>query len=168
VLAWLSVWTEVQTCIWPSWCHCHSLSLASVKSRLVLPFWYWLTQVVPEKGPLNGCVCKRWYHSSCGGISSSQYSKICRDSLSIKCVVRCVQQILIMTDTNKDSTSTTTSIIESAKRRILETNAGKGSKESSGFINSRHHRNPLQSLGTTETRNVATATATGFSTVWVA
>jgi len=24
---------------------------------LVLPFWYRLTQVVPEKGPLNGCVC---------------------------------------------------------------------------------------------------------------
>jgi len=47
----------VQTCIWPSWCHCHSLSLASVKSRLVLPFWYRLTQIVPEKGPLNGCVC---------------------------------------------------------------------------------------------------------------
>jgi len=33
------------------------LSLASVKSRLVLPFWYWLTRIVPEKGPLNGCVC---------------------------------------------------------------------------------------------------------------
>jgi len=31
--------------------------LVSVKSRLVLPFWYWLTQVVPEKGPLNECVC---------------------------------------------------------------------------------------------------------------
>jgi len=28
VLAWLSVWSEVQTCIWLSWCHCHSLSLA--------------------------------------------------------------------------------------------------------------------------------------------
>ena len=41
----------------PSWCHCHSLSLASVKSRLVLTFWYWLTRIVPEKGPLNGCVC---------------------------------------------------------------------------------------------------------------
>ena len=54
VLAWLSVWSEVQSCIWPSWCHCHSLSLASVKSRLVLPFWYQLTWVVPEKGPLNG------------------------------------------------------------------------------------------------------------------
>ena len=51
------VWSEVQTCIWPSWCHCHSQSLASVKSRLVLPFWYQLTRVVPVKGPLNGCVC---------------------------------------------------------------------------------------------------------------
>ena len=55
VLAWLSVWSEVQTCIWPSWCHCHSLSLAPVKSRFVLPFWYRLTQVVLEKRPLNGC-----------------------------------------------------------------------------------------------------------------
>ena len=35
VLAWLFVWSDVQTCIRPSWCHCHSLSLASVKSRLV-------------------------------------------------------------------------------------------------------------------------------------
>ena len=34
------------------------LSLASVKSRLVLPFCYRLTWVVPEKGPLNGCVCE--------------------------------------------------------------------------------------------------------------
>ena len=57
VLAWLSVWSEVQTCIWPSWCHFHSLSLASVKSRSVLPFWYWLTRVVLDKAPLNGCVC---------------------------------------------------------------------------------------------------------------
>ena len=59
VLAWLSVWSEVQTCIWPSWCHCHSLSLASVKYRLVLPFWYRLTRVVLDKGPLNGCVYLR-------------------------------------------------------------------------------------------------------------
>ena len=50
VLAWLSVWSEVQTCIWPSWCHCHSLFLASVKSGLVLPFWYRLTWEVTEKG----------------------------------------------------------------------------------------------------------------------
>ena len=57
VLAWLSVWSKVQTCIRPRWCHCHSRSLASVKSRLVLPFWYWLTGVVPGKGPLNVSVC---------------------------------------------------------------------------------------------------------------
>jgi len=57
VLTWLSVWSKVQTCIWPSWCHCHSLSLASEKSRLILPFWYRLTWVVPEKRPLNVCVC---------------------------------------------------------------------------------------------------------------
>jgi len=54
---WLSVWSEVPTCIWPSWCHCHLLSLTSIKSRLVLLFWYRLTRVVPEKGPLNGCCC---------------------------------------------------------------------------------------------------------------
>jgi len=64
MLAWLSVWSEVQTFIRPSWCRCHSLSLAPVKSRLVLPFWYRhrLTWVVPEKWPLNGCVCVCfWY-----------------------------------------------------------------------------------------------------------
>ena len=56
VLVWLSVLSKMQTCIWPNGCHCHSLSPASVKSRLVLPFWYRLTRVVAEKGPLNGCV----------------------------------------------------------------------------------------------------------------
>ena len=35
----------------------HSLSVASVKSRLVLPFWHRLTRIVPDKGPLNGRVC---------------------------------------------------------------------------------------------------------------
>jgi len=53
VLAWLSVWIKVQMPL--------SLSLASVKSRLVLPFWYRLTWVVPDKGPLKGCVCAVTY-----------------------------------------------------------------------------------------------------------
>jgi len=29
----------------------------SSKSKLVLPFWQWLTRVVLDKGPLNGCCC---------------------------------------------------------------------------------------------------------------
>jgi len=38
MLAWLSLCSEAQTCTWSSCCHCHSLSLSlpSVKSRLVL------------------------------------------------------------------------------------------------------------------------------------
>jgi len=57
VLTWLFVWSDVQICIWSSWCHWHSLSLAPLKSRLVLPFWYRLTWVFPDKESLNGCVC---------------------------------------------------------------------------------------------------------------
>jgi len=38
MLAWLSVWCEVQICIWPSWCHCHSLSLAPATAP-VKPDW---------------------------------------------------------------------------------------------------------------------------------
>ena len=65
MLAWLSVWSEVQTCMWPSGCHCHSLSLASVTSRLVLPAHLG----VPEKGqeghPVCVCVCvNRHNHNS--------------------------------------------------------------------------------------------------------
>jgi len=38
MLAWLSVWDEMQICIWPSRCHCHSLSLAPVN-----PDWLYLS-----------------------------------------------------------------------------------------------------------------------------
>jgi len=38
MLAWLYVWVKVQICIWPSWCHCHSLSPAPVNpDRFYLP-----------------------------------------------------------------------------------------------------------------------------------
>ena len=59
LLAWLSVWSKVQTCIWPTWSHCYSLSLASVKSRLVLRFWYRHTRVYsPGKRAVKRvCVC---------------------------------------------------------------------------------------------------------------
>ena len=38
---------------------------APVKSRLVLPFWYWLTWAVLDKGPLNRC---------CDGIENAHVS----------------------------------------------------------------------------------------------
>jgi len=37
MLAWLYVWVNMQTYKWPSWCHCHSLSLAPVN-----PDWFYL------------------------------------------------------------------------------------------------------------------------------
>jgi len=35
------------------------------KIQIGLPFWYRLTGVVPEKGPLNGCVCMCVKASGC-------------------------------------------------------------------------------------------------------
>ena len=91
VLAWLSVWSEVQTCIRPSWCYCHSLSLASVKSRLVLPFWYRLTWVVPDEGPLNGCVClmSTWNWSCVCNTCSRSIVIIVTELVHWLCLVSC-------------------------------------------------------------------------------
>jgi len=39
VLAWLSVWSEVQMiCIWSSWCHCHPIISCFIKIQTVLTF----------------------------------------------------------------------------------------------------------------------------------
>jgi len=55
VLAWLSVWSEVQMiCIWFSWCHCHPFISCSSKIQNGLPFPCRLTQVVLEKRPVKG------------------------------------------------------------------------------------------------------------------
>ena len=45
---------------------------ASVKSRLILPFWYRLTRVVLEKGPLNGCGCVCVLNVECVGDTGVQ------------------------------------------------------------------------------------------------
>ena len=37
MLVWLYGWVKVQICIWPSWCHCISLSLAPIN-----PYWFYL------------------------------------------------------------------------------------------------------------------------------
>ena len=53
VLAWLSVWSEVQIiCIWSSRCHCHPIISCSSRNQNGLPFWCrqsWHTQVVLVK-----------------------------------------------------------------------------------------------------------------------
>ena len=57
----ISVSIHIQICTWPSWCPCHSLSLAPIN-----PDWFYqngsaflvpLTQVVVEKRLLNECSC---------------------------------------------------------------------------------------------------------------
>jgi len=50
VLAWLSVWARCRFAYGPA-------NATATQSRLVLPFWYRLTWVVPDKGLLNGCCC---------------------------------------------------------------------------------------------------------------
>ena len=55
MLVGLSAWSDVQiVCIWSGRCQWHFIilsSLASVKFRMALFFWYRLTQIVREKKP---------------------------------------------------------------------------------------------------------------------
>ena len=63
MLAWLCVWVKVQNCTWPSWCHCHSLSLAPVN-----PDWFYLSgasspglsQTKYKRAVKRLCVCVCW------------------------------------------------------------------------------------------------------------
>jgi len=54
VLAWLSVWSEVQICISPSWCHCHSLYLAPVN-----PDWLYQNSSAFPVPAYPGCPGKK-------------------------------------------------------------------------------------------------------------
>jgi len=91
VLAWLSAWSEVQTCIWPSWCQCHSLSLASVKSRLVFPFWYWLIRGSPGQRAINR-VCV----SLLMAISTFRLGRRCLSSPQ-QCYLHCLSTLNLIT-----------------------------------------------------------------------
>jgi len=73
VLVWLCDWSEVQiVCVMVMPLALHPpnpSSVASFKSRLVLPFWYRLTQVDQEKRPSKRCSSSSsWfdYHVSNG------------------------------------------------------------------------------------------------------
>jgi len=76
------------------------LSLASVKSRLVLPFQYRLTWVVPEKGLLNRCVCvilriTAWC-SSCYPTNTAQALNVRKYADRLICVLYCLFVILYL------------------------------------------------------------------------
>ena len=58
VLAWLSAWSEVQTCIWPNWCHCHCHSISCFsKIQIGFTFLVLAHPGSPGQRPLNRCVC---------------------------------------------------------------------------------------------------------------
>jgi len=85
VLAWLSVWSEVQTCILAQLMPLLLTVSCSSKIQIGLPFWYWLTRVVPEKGPLNGCACEcEWYVFSLWLVPESEISLQRPDATSYK------------------------------------------------------------------------------------
>jgi len=67
------IWGEVQICIWLSWCHCHSLSFASVNPD-------WFTFLVFGRPYYRSCL---WY-----SVSSVVCLSVCR--LSVVCLWRFV------------------------------------------------------------------------------
>jgi len=55
--------TRCRLALWPSWCHCHPLSLASVKSRLVFTFLVLAHLGSPgQRAVKRGCVCVYFYN----------------------------------------------------------------------------------------------------------
>ena len=74
MLAWLSVWSEVQTCIWPSWCHCHTPSFCFSRIQIGFTFLVPAHPASPwQRAVKRVCVCMLfrvlfWLHvciSSC-------------------------------------------------------------------------------------------------------
>jgi len=101
MLAWLSVWGEVYICIWPSRCHCHSLSCSS-KSRLVLPICNRLTQVMSCHVISPSSLCNGWLHGCvsdvqhllsltvCSRFTQVVLDKIQKSRKTIVCMCVCV------------------------------------------------------------------------------
>ena len=72
--------------------------------------------------------CKNWIHASCGGFTQSQYNKIKKDNVWLKCIVCCFQQLCAL-DCEEDSLFRTNSVISAAKRRVSVASSDKGGKK---------------------------------------
>ena len=60
VLVWLSVWSKVLTCIWPSWWHCHSVLTVSCCSKIQIGFTFLVPAHLGSPGKRavkRVCVC---------------------------------------------------------------------------------------------------------------
>jgi len=56
--AWLSVWGEVQICIWPSWCHWHPcFSKIQIGFTFLVPAYPSNPRQSPEGRKMDVCVC---------------------------------------------------------------------------------------------------------------
>ena len=85
VLAWLSVWHEVQViCIWSSWCHCHPIISCFIKIQIGLIFLVPITQVVLEKRLLNGVCLSVSSRVIPGCPTKQQFSETCSHTNSVK------------------------------------------------------------------------------------
>ena len=69
--------------------------MASIKSRLVLTFWYWLTQVVLEKRPLNGSNSSSYFYKDCISKGIQPSSKSLCDSPGLRPICDNCDDILI-------------------------------------------------------------------------
>jgi len=75
----------------------------SSKSRLVLPFWYWLTQVVPDEGSLNRCFFHRMNESSlniCSLLASHGVDTCACHHLTLLCKEKLGPKSFILTDSS--------------------------------------------------------------------
>ena len=62
--------------------------------------------------------CKQWFHSTCGGYNISQYNKITKEQIWLKCIVCCIQQVL--SSDSEDSTSSCSDLVITAARSRIE------------------------------------------------
>jgi len=81
------------------------------------------TRSSKDKWIVCDCCCQ-WFHASCGGFCQSDYMKIAKDNLWLKCVICCVQQLLC-SESDKHDSSLVESVISVAKKRITESSSRK-------------------------------------------
>lgn len=84
-----------------------------------LPTKYRATRSAKKDSWICCDCCKCWFHAYCGGFTPSQYIKINKDNLWLKCTVCCLQQIYL-TDCSDDDSSLLSLAVTAAKNRVSE------------------------------------------------